>query len=63
MGLDFAYNYKKVNIGEQLKNDVPEGIDCFFDNVGGPSSIEILAHMNLKGRAVVVGTMSRYLCE
>ena len=46
-----------------MKIDVPEGIDCFFDNVGGPSSIEILAHMNLKGRVVVVGTMSRYLCE
>ena len=61
MGLDFAYNYKKVIIGEELKNDVPEGIDCFFDNVGGPGSIKILAHLNLKGRVVIVGTMSRYV--
>ena len=59
LGLDFAYNYKTVDIGEKLKTEVPEGIDCFFDNVGGSSSVEILNNMNLKGRVVVVGTISR----
>ena len=43
-----------------LKRDVPEGIDCFFDNVGGPSSIQILSHMNMNGRVAIIGTMSRY---
>ena len=39
----------------------PEGIDCFFDNVGGPSSALIVNnHMRNKGRVVVVGVISEY---
>ena len=32
-GFDQVYNYKNVDIGEVLKKDVPQGIDCYFDSV------------------------------
>ena len=32
-GFDFAYNYKKVNLSESLKEAAPEGVDVYFDNV------------------------------
>ena len=33
--LDFAFNYKKVNLSESLKEAAPEGVDVYFDVVNG----------------------------
>ena len=33
IGFDFAFNYKKVNLSESLKEAAPEGIDVFYDGV------------------------------
>lgn len=33
LGFDKAANYKTTNIAEFLKNNAPDGIDCYFDNV------------------------------
>ena len=33
LGFDFAFNYKKVNLSESLREAAPEGIDFYFDNV------------------------------
>ena len=33
LGFDFAYNYKKVNLSESVKEAAPDGIDVYFDNV------------------------------
>ena len=33
LGFDFAYNYKKVNLSESLKEAAPDGIDVYYDNV------------------------------
>lgn len=60
LGVDWAYNYKKVHLKEALERDVPEGIDCFFDNVGGGGSVSVLSHMKLNGRVAVVGTIDSY---
>ena len=33
LGFDFAYNYKKVNLSESLKEAAPDGVDVYYDNV------------------------------
>ena len=33
LGFDFAYNYKKVNLSESLKEAAPDGIDVYYNNV------------------------------
>ena len=33
LGFDKAYNYKKVDWNQSLKEAAPNGVDCYFDNV------------------------------
>ena len=33
LGFDFAFNYKKVDLSESIKQAAPEGVDVYFDNV------------------------------
>ena len=33
LGFDFAFNYKKVNLSESLKEAAPEGVDVYYDSV------------------------------
>ena len=35
LGFDFAFNYKKVDLSESLKEAAPEGVDVYFDVVSG----------------------------
>ena len=35
IGFDKAYNYKSVDISDALRDGAPNGVDCYFDNVGG----------------------------
>ncbi|XP_067014138.2 prostaglandin reductase 1 isoform X2 [Anabrus simplex] len=57
---DAAYNYKTTDIQEALKEAAPQGIDCYFDNVGGSMSSTVINHMNLFGRISVCGAISAY---
>ncbi|XP_051284731.1 prostaglandin reductase 1 [Dicentrarchus labrax] len=61
LGFDEAFNYKTVgSMDEALKKASPEGYDCFFENVGGPSSSVALQHMKNFGRIAVCGAISTY---
>merc|ERR1712223_1196968 len=61
LGFDAAYNYKKTKVGEALKDGAPNGVDCFFDNVGGSDAAVIINdHMNAFGRISVCGAISIY---
>jgi len=60
LGFDYAFNYKTDNIKESLKKAAPKGVDCYFDNVGGEISSQIISHMNLYGRISVCGSISTY---
>ena len=33
LGFDFAFNYRKVNLSESLKEAAPDGVDVFYDGV------------------------------
>jgi len=60
-GFDAAINYKEnKDINAALKDLCPDGIDVYFDNVGGPISDAVVEKMNDHGRVVVCGTIAEY---
>ena len=56
LGFDACIDYKAGPVREQLK----QGVDVYFDNVGGEILDTVLARMNLFGRVVVCGMISDY---
>lgn len=59
-GYDRAVNYKEGAIRELLADAAPDGIDVFFDNVGGDHLEAALDAFNDHGRAALCGSISRY---
>ena len=57
---DGAVDYKQGAIGEQLDALCPDGIDVFYDNVGGEVLDEALARIAMHARVVICGAISRY---
>ncbi len=60
LGLDAAVDYKKDDFAEKLAEAVPEGIDVYFENVGGHISDEVFNHLNTFARIPVCGAISSY---
>ena len=61
LGLDAAIDYKTGAVAEQLKAAAPDGIDLYFDNVGGDILDAVLMQINRHARIVVCGGISQYL--
>ncbi|KAB8171207.1 zinc-binding dehydrogenase [Streptomyces sp. 3MP-14] len=59
-GFDAAIDYKAAPVGEQLAKAAPEGIDVYFDNVGGDHLEAALDALNVFGRVAVCGLISSY---
>jgi NADPH-dependent curcumin reductase CurA len=59
-GFDAAFNYKTGPVLEQLNLAAPEGIDVYFDNVGGESLEAALSALRLHGRIIACGGISGY---
>ncbi|XP_030937502.1 2-alkenal reductase (NADP(+)-dependent)-like [Quercus lobata] len=60
-GFDEAFNYKEEHdLDAALKRCFPEGIDIYFDNVGGKMLDAVLLNMRLHGRIAVAGMISQY---
>jgi len=59
-GYDEAFNYKEVNVREQLPVCAPDGVDVYFDNVGGDHLEAALDAMNDGGRIALCGAISGY---
>ena len=57
---DAAIDYKSGDLRGQLKRHAPEGIDVFFDNVGGEALEAALARLARGGRIVLCGAVSQY---
>jgi len=60
LGYDAAVDYKSGPIGDSLKAACPEGIDVYFDNVGGEIFETALSLMKMHGRIACCGVISTY---
>lgn len=60
LGFDAALDYKSGALFKTLKAAAPNGIDVYFDNVGGDIFEACLAQMNVRGRIACCGAVSQY---
>lgn len=60
LGFDAAVDYKDGAVFKALKAAAPDGIDVYFDNVGGDILEAVLPQMNLNGRIACCGAISQY---
>jgi len=60
LGLDAAVDYKAGDVRRQLRGLCPDGIDVYFDNVGGDVFEAALFNMANHGRVVCCGAVSQY---
>lgn len=58
LGFDAAFNYKDGPADEQLAAAAPDGIDVYFDNVGGDQLEAAIGVMNTAGRIALCGAIS-----
>ncbi|MFD5581741.1 NADP-dependent oxidoreductase [Streptomyces pseudogriseolus] len=59
-GFDAAFNYKNGPVSEQLRAAAPDGVDVYFDNVGGDHLEAAIGSLNRDGRIAVCGAISVY---
>jgi hypothetical protein len=60
LGFDACVDYKAGALNDELKAAVPDGIDCYFENVGGEILDAALRRMNAFSRIAVCGLISQY---
>ncbi|MEZ5177019.1 MAG: NADP-dependent oxidoreductase [Acidimicrobiales bacterium] len=60
LGFDAAIDYKAGPVGPKLRELCPDGIDVYFDNVGGEILDACLANLALRARVVCCGAISAY---
>jgi hypothetical protein len=64
LGFDSAFNYKSArNYRAKLKTLCPQGIDVYFDNVGGAITDAVITLINVRARLVICGQISQYNLE
>lgn len=62
LGVD-AFNYRDGELDTQLRAFAPDGIDVYFDSVGGDHLEAALDHLNRNGRVAMCGSISEYESE
>ena len=60
LGLDAAIDYKSESVSEGLKRHCPNGIDVYFENVGGKILEAVLDQINLGARIPLCGLIAQY---
>src|SRR3954452_2194678 len=60
LGLDAAFDYHDGPVVERLREAAPDGIDVYFDNVGGDHLEAALATLRRRGRVAICGAVSEY---
>lgn len=60
LGFDAAIDYKAEDVYQALRTHCPNGIDVYFDNVGGEILDAALANLALHARVVICGAISQY---
>ena len=61
LGYAAAINYRTEDVAARIGELCPDGVDLFFDNVGGPVLDAALGHINRHARVVLCGRISEYL--
>lgn len=59
-GFDAAFNYRNGPVAEQLRQAAPDGIDVYFDNVGGEHLEAAISSLHVHGRATICGMIAQY---
>jgi NADPH-dependent curcumin reductase CurA len=59
-GFDAAVNYKTEDVYQALKIACPDGIDVYFENVGGAVTDALFPHLNERSRIAICGQISQY---
>ena len=60
LGFDEAFSYRDGPVAEGLRGAAPDGIDVYFDNVGGDHHEAAIGAMRTYGRVIACGAISRY---
>lgn len=60
LGFDEGIDYKHEDVGERLKELCPDGVNGFFDNVGGPILDAVLDNIAMRSRVTICGAISQY---
>ncbi|MGK3148817.1 NADP-dependent oxidoreductase [Staphylococcus shinii] len=60
LGFDAGVDYQANDFAEQLAKAVPNGVDVYFENVGGTIADEVMKHLNQFARIPVCGAISGY---
>ena len=63
LGFDAAIDYKRGDLRAQLREHTPDGVDVYFDNVGGEILDETLRRLARGARVVICGAISQYNAE
>lgn len=63
LGFDAAIDYKRGDLRAQLRECAPDGVDVYFDNVGGEILDEVLRRLARGARVVICGAISQYNAE
>jgi NADPH-dependent curcumin reductase CurA len=60
IGFDAGINYKTEDVSDRLRETCPDGVDVYFDNVGGPITDAVWPLLNVRARVPVCGQISMY---
>ena len=60
LGFDYAFDYREGKLRERLREGAPDGLDVYFDNVGGDHLQAAIGHMREFGRIALCGSISMY---
>lgn len=60
LGFDACIDYKNESVRDGLKKHCQNGVDVYFDNVGGDILDDVLMRINMKARIIICGAISQY---
>jgi NADPH-dependent curcumin reductase CurA len=60
IGFDATFDYRSESVHDALREHAPDGIDVYFDNVGGDHLEAAIGALRRNGRVVACGSVSRY---
>src|SRR5579871_1026230 len=64
LGFDAGFNYKDTSdLDAKIREVCPDGVDIYFDNVGGPITDAVFPALNVGARVVVCGQIAQYNAE